>query len=51
MKTTLKMNKMWYNSDNIFPPSFEFETKKWLTLFSEEMPSYLHCVYKLKSYI
>ena len=32
MKTNHKMKKMWYSSHNVFPPSFQFQTKKGLTL-------------------
>ena len=34
MKTNPKMKKKWYYSHNVFPPSFQFQTKKGLTLFT-----------------
>jgi hypothetical protein len=51
MKTKSKMKKMWYSSHNVFPPSFQFQTKKGLTLFWEDVPilSQERGVYTLKS--
>jgi hypothetical protein len=51
MKTNHKMKKLWYSSHNVFPPSFQFQTKKGLTLFWEEVPtlSQERGVYTLKS--
>jgi hypothetical protein len=51
MKTNTKMKKMWYSSHNVFPPSFQFQTKKGLTLFWEDVPtlSQERGVYTLKS--
>ena len=49
MKTNTKMKKMW--SHNVFPPSFQFQTKKGLSLFWEDVPAFSqkHGVYTLKS--
>ena len=53
MKTNLKMKKTWYSSQGIkdFPPSFQFQTKKGLTIFWEDTPvfSQERGAYKLKS--
>ena len=51
MKTNPKMKKKWYYSHNVFPPSFQFQTKKGLTLFWEDVPSFSQerGVYTLKS--
>jgi hypothetical protein len=51
MKTKPKMKKMWYSSHNVFPPSFQFQTKKGLTIFWEEVPTFSQerGVYTLKS--
>ena len=51
MKTNTKMKKKWYYSHNVFPPSFQFQTKKGLTLFWEDVPSFSQerGVYTLKS--
>ena len=52
MKTKQKMKKMWYYSKvNPFPPSFQFQTKKGLTLFWEDVPAFSQerGVYTLKS--
>jgi hypothetical protein len=51
MKTNPKMKKLWYSSHNVFPPSFQFQTKKGLTLFWEDVPtlSQERGVYTLKS--
>jgi hypothetical protein len=51
MKTKPKMKKMWYSSNNVFPPSFQFQTKKGLTIFWEEVPTFSQesGVYTLKS--
>ena len=53
MKTNPKMKKMWYSLQGIhvFPPSFQFQTKKGLTLFWEDVPvfSQERGVYTLKS--
>ena len=38
MKINPKMNKTW--SNNVFPPSFQFQTKKGLTLFLEDTPTF-----------
>ena len=38
MKTNTKMKKMW--SHNVFPPSFQFQTKKGLSLFWEDVPAF-----------
>lgn len=40
MKTNLKMKKIWYSSRNVFPPSFQFQTKKGLALFWEDAPEF-----------
>ena len=54
MKTNPKMKKTWYYSQQkpVFPPSFQFQTKKGLTLFWEDVPvfSYELDVYTLKSF-
>ena len=49
MKINPKMNKTW--SNNVFPPSFQFQTKKELILFWEDVPifSQERGVYTLKS--
>ena len=49
MKTNPKMEKTW--SHNVFPPSFQFQTKKGLTLFREDVPTFSEerGVYTLKS--
>jgi len=51
MKTNPKMKKMWYSSHNVFPPSFQFQTQKGLTLFWEDVPEFSQerGVYTLKS--
>ena len=51
MKTNHKMKKMWYSSHNVFPPSFQFQTQKGLTLFWEDVPEFSQerGVYTLKS--
>ena len=51
MKTKPKMKKIWYSSRNVLPPSFQFQTKKGLTLFWEDRPvfSQKHGAYTLKS--
>ena len=51
MKTKPKMKKMWYSSNNVFPPSFQFQTKKGLTLFWKDTPAFSQerGVYTLKS--
>ena len=53
MKSNFKMNKIWYalRQCQIFPPSFQFQTQKGLTLFWEDTPvfSQEHGVYILKS--
>jgi hypothetical protein len=53
MKTNPKMKKMWYclQGTRVFPPSFQFQTKKWLSLFWEDVPtlSQERGVYTLKS--
>jgi len=51
MKTKPKMKKMWYSSHNVFPPSFQFQTQKGLTLFWEDVPEFSQerGVYTLKS--
>ena len=40
MKTNTKMKKIWYSSQNVFPPSFQFQTQKGLTLFWEDTPAF-----------
>ena len=42
MKTNPKMKKMWYclKGTRVFPPSFQFQTKKELTLFWEDVPTF-----------
>ena len=47
----VELQKMWYNSCNVFPPSFQFQTQKGLTLFIEDTPifSQERNVYTLKS--
>jgi len=49
MKINPKMNKTW--SNNVFPPSFQFQTKKELILFWEDIPTFSQerGVYTLKS--
>jgi len=49
MKTNNKMKKTW--SKNVFPPSFQFQTKKGMTLFLEDRPVFSQesGVYVLKS--
>jgi hypothetical protein len=53
MKTTPKIKKIWYDLKgvHVFPPSFQFQTKKGLKLFWEDMPtlSQERGVYTLKS--
>jgi len=51
MKTNPKMKKIWYSSQNVLPPSFQFQTQKGLTLFLEDTPvfSQERDVYTLKS--
>jgi hypothetical protein len=51
MKTNPKMKKIWYYLHNVFPPSFQFQTKKGLTLFWEDVPAFSQerGVYTLKS--
>lgn len=51
LKTNPKMKKIWYSSRNVLPPSFQFQTKKELTLFWEDRPvfSQKNGVYTLKS--
>jgi hypothetical protein len=51
MKTNPKMKKLWYSSHNVFPPSFQFQTQKGLTLFWKEVPTFSQerGVYTLKS--
>jgi hypothetical protein len=53
MKTNTKMKKIWYSLQGIhvFPPSFQFQTQKGLTLFWEDVPeiSQERGVYTLKS--
>jgi hypothetical protein len=50
-KTNPKMKKMWYSSHNVFPPSFQFQTKTGLTFFREDEPVFSRelGVYTLKS--
>lgn len=50
-KINPKMKKMWYSSHNVFPPSFQFQTQKGLTLFWEDVPEFSQerGVYTLKS--
>jgi hypothetical protein len=49
MKTNPKMKKTL--SKNVFPPSFQFQTKKGLTLFFEDVPAFSQerGIYTLKS--
>ncbi len=49
MKINPKMEKTW--SQNVFPPSFQFQTKNGLTLFWEDVPTFSQerGVYTLKS--
>lgn len=51
IKTNPKMKKIWYYSHNVFPPSFQFQTKKKLILFHEDVPTFSQerGVYTLKS--
>jgi hypothetical protein len=53
MKSNFKMNKIWYalKGVHVFPPSFQFQTKKGLSLFWEDIPtlSQERGVYTLKS--
>jgi hypothetical protein len=52
MKTNPKMKKTWYYSErNPFPPLFQFQTKKGLILFWEDIPEFSQKlnVYTLKS--
>jgi hypothetical protein len=51
MKTNPNMKKTWYSSHNVFPPAFQFQTKKGLTLFWEDTPAFSQKlgVYTLKS--
>ena len=51
MKTNTKMKKMWSQGINDLPLSFQFQTKKWLTLFWKDTPAFSQerGVYTLKS--
>jgi hypothetical protein len=42
MKTNPKMKKMWYSSHQNFPQRFQFQIKKGLTLFLEDVPTFSH---------